>query len=141
MKQLGDILLEGGLVSREQLDVAVEEQNRLGRSLGRVLVDQGVLTESQLVASLATQIGMRFVDLSEQPVDGAALARVPGHVARRHTAIPIGFDDGKLVVAMADPANVFAIDDIKQVAGQRGYIDIKPVVATRNDVVAAIDRY
>ena len=141
MKQLGDILLEGDLVTRDQLSVAVEEQNRLGRSLGRVLVDQGVLTEAQLVAALATQIGMRFVDLTEAPIDGAALARIPGNVARRHTAIPIGFEDGRLVVAMADPANVFAIDDIKQIAGQRGYVDIKPVVATRNDVVAAIDRY
>ena len=141
MKQLGDILLEGGLVTPDQLDSAVLEQNRLGRSLGRVLVEQGVLTEAQLVASLAAQIGMRFVDLSDVAVDGAALARIPGTVARRHTAIPIGFEEGKLVVAMADPANVFAIDDIKQIAGQRGYVDVKPVVATRNDVVAAIDRY
>ncbi|MFN8167199.1 MAG: ATPase, T2SS/T4P/T4SS family [Candidatus Nanopelagicales bacterium] len=141
MKQLGDILLAGGLVTPDQLTVAMGEQQRLGRSLGRVLVDQGVLTESQLVESLAAQIGMRFVDLSEVQVDGSALARVPGHVARRHTAIPIGFEEGKLVVAMADPANVFAIDDIKSVAGAGGHIDVKPVVATRNDVVAAIDRY
>ena len=117
VKQLGDILLDGGLVSQEQLGVAVVEQARLGRSLGRVLVDQGVLTEGQLVAALAAQIGMRFVDLGEIQVDGSALARVPGHVARRHTAIPIGYEDGKLLVAMADPANVFAIDDLKQVAG------------------------
>jgi type IV pilus assembly protein PilB len=141
VKQLGDILIEGNLVSREQLDAAIVEQNRLGRSLGRVLVEQGVLTEGQLVASLAAQIGMRFVDLSDVQIDGSALARVPGHVARRHTAIPIGFEDGKLVVAMADPANVFAIDDIKSIAGQGANIDVRPVVATRNDVVAAIDRY
>ncbi|MFC6238350.1 GspE/PulE family protein [Longivirga aurantiaca] len=137
MKQLGDILLEGGLVTHDQLAVAVDEQNRLGRSLGRVLVDRGVLTEAQLVASLAAQIGMRFVDLGDIQIDGSALGRVPGHVARRHTAIPIGYDEGKLVVAMADPANVFAIDDIRSAAG----IDVKPVVATRNDVAAAIDRF
>ncbi len=137
MKQLGEILLEGGLVTHDQLAVAVDEQNRLGRSLGRVLVDQGVLTESQLVASLAAQIGMRFVDLSDIQIDGSALGRVPGHVARRHTAIPIGYEDGRLLVAMADPANVFAIDDIRSAAG----IDVKPVVATRTDVAAAIDRF
>ena len=142
MKQLGDILLEGGLVTTDQLTVAVGEQTRLGRSLGRVLVDQGVLTEGQLVAALAAQIGMRFVDLSDVQVDGSALARVPGHVARRHTAIPIGYEDGRLLVAMADPANVFAIDELKQVAGgANGSIEIRPVVATRNDVLAAIDRY
>ncbi len=142
MKQLGDILLDGGLVTPEQLTAAVDAQHQLGRSLGRVLVDSGVLTEGQLVAALAAQIGMRFVDLGEIQVDGSALARVPGHVARRHTAIPIGYEDGKLLVAMADPANVFAIDDLRQVAvGGGSNIDVKPVVATRNDVLAAIDRY
>ena len=57
MKQLGDILVEGGLVTQSQLATAFEEHQRLGRSLGRVLVDQGVVTEGQLVAALATQIG------------------------------------------------------------------------------------
>ena len=70
MKQLGDILLEGGLLSPIQLEAAYEEQERVGRALGRVLIEQGVLTESQLVAALATQIGLRFVDLGEFAVDG-----------------------------------------------------------------------
>ena len=137
MKQLGDILLEGGHVTPEQLGSAMEEQRRLGRSLGRVLVDLGILTEGQLVAALATQIGMRFVDLSDFPVDGSAVSRVPDAVCRRHSSLPIGYEDGKLVVAMADPANVFAIDDIRSMTG----LEVKPVVATKADVSAAIDRY
>jgi type IV pilus assembly protein PilB len=137
VKQLGDILLEGGLVSPTQLEAAYEEQQRVGRALGRVLIEQGVLTESQLVAALATQIGLRFVDLSDFAVDGSAVGRVPGTVCRRHSAMPIGFEDGKLLVAMADPANVFAIDDIRSLTG----MDVKPVVATRVDIAAAIDRY
>ncbi len=137
MKQLGDILLEGGLVTPEQLGGAVEQQQKLGRSLGRVLVDLGVLTESQLVAALATQIGMEFVDLSDFPVDGSAVSRVSDVVCRRHTALPIGYDDGKLIVAMADPANVFALDDIRSMSGY----EIKPVVATKPDVIAAINKY
>jgi type IV pilus assembly protein PilB len=137
VKQLGDILLEGGLVSPTQLEAAYEEQQRVGRALGRVLIEQGVLTESQLVAALATQIGLRFVDLSDFAVDGSAVGRVPGTVCRRHSAMPIGFEDSKLLVAMADPANVFAIDDIRSLTG----MDVKPVVATRADIAAAIDRY
>jgi type IV pilus assembly protein PilB len=137
MKQLGDILLESGLVNTIQLQEAVTEQQRVGRSLGRVLVDQGVLTESQLVAALATQIGMRFVDLTEYPVDGSAVAKITDAVARRHTALPIGYDEGKLLVAMADPANVFALDDMRSLTK----MEIKPVVATRSDVLAAINRY
>ncbi|MCU1624016.1 MAG: type secretion system protein GspE [Frankiales bacterium] len=137
MKQLGDILLEDGLVTHEQLADAVEEQQKLGRSLGRVLVDLGILTESQLVAALATQIGMKFVDLTEFPVDGSAVGKISDVVARRHTALPIGYEDGKLVVAMADPANVFALDDIRSLTG----LEVRPVVATRPDVVAAINKF
>jgi type IV pilus assembly protein PilB len=137
VKQLGDILLEGGHVTADQLAGAVDEQRRLGRRLGRVLVDRGVLTEGQLVAALATQIGLKFVDLSDVPVDGSAVSRVPAPVCRRHNALPIGYDEGKLVVAMADPANVFAVDDIRAMTG----MEVRPVVATKADVLAAINRY
>jgi type IV pilus assembly protein PilB len=137
MKQLGDILLEDGLVTQQQLFDAYDEHQRAGRALGRVLVDRGVLTESQLVAALAQQIGMRFVDLSDFPIDGAALASVPQSVCRRYNALPIGYDEGKLLVAMSDPANVFAIDDLRSITG----VEVKPVVATKSDVTSAINRY
>jgi type IV pilus assembly protein PilB len=137
VKQLGDILLEGGLVDRDQLSTAVQEQQRLGRSLGRVLVDLGMVTESQLVAALAKQIGLQFVDLNEYPVDGSAVASIGPNVARRHIALPIGYDEGRLVVAMADPANVFAVDDIRSLTGR----DVKAVVATKADLLSAIDRF
>ncbi len=137
MKQLGDILLDGGHVTSEQLGHATEEQRRLGRSLGRVLVDLGMLSEGQLVAALATQIGLKFVDLSDYPVDGSAVSRVPDAVCRRHHALPIGYEDDKLVVAMADPANVFALDDIRSMTG----LEVRAVVATKGDVLAAINRY
>jgi type IV pilus assembly protein PilB len=136
--QLAEILLADGLVNEGQLNAAFDEHQRVGRSLGRVLVEQGILSESQLVAALAQQIGLPFVDLEEFSVDGSATGRVSGTVCRRHTALPIGYDDdGKLLVAMADPGNVFALDDMRSLSG----CDVRPVVATRNDVLAAIDRY
>jgi type IV pilus assembly protein PilB len=135
--QLTDILLNDGLVSESQLTAAYDEHQRDGRSLGRVLVDQGVLSESQLVAALAQQVGLPFVDLSEYPVDGSAIGRVPGGVCRRHVALPIAYDDGRLLVAMADPGNVFALDDVRSITG----MDVRPVVATKGDVLAAIDRF
>jgi type IV pilus assembly protein PilB len=137
VKQLGDILLDSGLVTQQQLAEAYEEHQRAGRALGRVLVEKGVLTESQLVAALAQQIGLKFVDLSDFPVDGAAIASVPPAVCRRYNALPIGYEDGRLMVAMSDPANVFAIDDIRSITGA----EVKPVVATKSDVTAAINRY
>ncbi len=136
MKVLGDVLLERGLVTPAQLREAGEKQRELGRSLGRVLVDAGVLTEGQLVAALATQIGIDFVDLAEVVIDGSAAALVPGSVCRRNTLIPVCFEGGRLKVAMADPANVIALDDLRRIT----HLDIRPVVATRSDVIAAIDR-
>jgi type IV pilus assembly protein PilB len=137
VKQLGDILLDGGLVTPAQLQAAFDEHQRAGRALGRVLVDQGVLTESQLVAALAQQIGMRFVELGDFPVDHSAVALISGALARRYVVLPFGFEDGRLLLAMADPANFLAIEDVRAVT----QMEVKPCVATRNDVLAAIDRY
>jgi type IV pilus assembly protein PilB len=137
VKQLGDILVEGGLLTPDQLFQASQEQKRLGRALGRVLVDLGMVSEAQLVAALAAQIGMPFVDLGDYPVDGTAVAAFPDQVARRYTALGIGWEDGRIIVAMADPANVIALDDIRSLTGR----DVKPVVGTRADILAAINRY
>ena len=137
MKQLGDVLLDGGHVTAAELASALEEQRRHGRSLGRVLVDRGALTETQLVAAQAAQIGLRFVDLSDVAVDVSAVVRVSEAVCRRHSVLPIGHEDGRLVLAMADPANVFAVDDVRLMTG----LEVRAVVATRADVLAAIDRY
>ncbi len=136
MKQLGDVLLERGLASPEQVYEASREQRRVGRSMGRVLVEQGVLSEADLVAALAAQIGLDFIDLSDVLIDPSATARVPGAVCRRHMLIPVRFVNGKLVVAMADPANVIALDDVRSIAK----VDLQPVVSTRGDVMAAIAR-
>src|SRR5690606_33712226 len=90
VKQLGDILLEEGLVTEGQLMAALDEQAaRGGESLGRVLVEIGMLTEGHLVATLARQVGMEFVELAEYPVDRNAVARVPASLCRRYTALPI----------------------------------------------------
>ncbi len=138
MKQLSDILFERGLVDEGQLSAAFDEHDRAGRPLGRVLVEHGVLTEAQLVAALASQVGLDFVDLSDHSVDGSAVGRLAPSVARRHTVLPIGFDaDGRIQLAMADPGNVFAIDDVRSMTGH----EVRPVVATRDDLVAAIDRF
>jgi type IV pilus assembly protein PilB len=137
MKNLGLILVERGLISDEQLAAAEEERRASGRSLGRVLVAQRAVTEKDLVAALATQIGMEFVDLDGYQVDPRAATLVGDTIVRRHTVLPIAFEDGKLVVAMSDPSNVVAIDDLRTVTK----MDIKPVVATRDDVISAINRY
>ncbi len=137
MKQLGDILLEEGLVTEGQLMAALDEQATRGESLGRVLVEIGMLTESQLVKALARQVGMEFVELADYPVDRAAVAMLPGALCRRYTVLPLGFQDGAMVLAMANPGNVLALDDARAVSG----LSMKAVVATHDDLSVAIDRF
>jgi len=136
-KQLGEVLLEEGLVTYEQLDAATSEQARTGKGLGRILIDLGFVVEQDLVSALAKQIGLPFVDLTDYPIDPAAASLISDALAKRYSALPIGYDDSKLVVAMSDPANVFALDDIRTITG----LDIKPVVATRADITNAIARF
>jgi type IV pilus assembly protein PilB len=136
-KQLGQILIELGYITSEQLDVALEEHRKTPKSIGRVLIDLGMIKEGDLVRALAEQVGLEFVDLSEYPIDATATALLPEALARRYRALPIGDRDGKLLVAMSDPANVYALDDIRTITGR----DVQPVVATANDVERAIQKF
>ena len=135
--QLGALLIQGGLLTQETLDAALAAQSLSGRSLGRILIEDGTVTESDLVATLARQIGLEYVDLADYPIDPTATALVSDSLARRYQALPIGWEDGRLVVAMSDPSNVFAIDDIRTITGA----EVKTVVATRQSVQDAIDKH
>lgn len=137
MKQLGDILLDEGLLSEAQLMAALDEQVIRGESLGRVLVEIGMLSEAQLVKALAAQVGMPFIELTDYPVDRAAVSMVPSQLCRRYTCLPVGFHEGYLLLAMADPGNVLAVDDARTLSR----MPVQTVVATREDLSAAIDRY
>ncbi|QTE28014.1 GspE/PulE family protein [Pengzhenrongella sicca] len=137
MKRLGEILLDEGLVTQAQLVVALDEQKSRGSSLGRTLVEIGVLTEAQLVQSLASQVGMDFIDLDEYAVDRLAVAMVPASLCRRHVVLPIAIESGMLLLATANPGNVVAVDDVRTMSGMR----VRTVVATHDNLTRAIDRY
>jgi type IV pilus assembly protein PilB len=134
--KLGALLVARGLLSDEQLTDALAEEAQSGKSLGRVLIDRELVSEPALVAALAAQIGLDFVDLSEVSIDQQAATLISDSLARRYQVIPIGWEDDKLIVAMADPSNVFAIDDVRTLTGA----DVKTVVSTRAQVMEAIDR-
>jgi len=136
-KQLGQILIELGFITTEQLDTALEEHRKTPKSLGRVLIDLGMIKEADLVRALAEQVGLEFVDLNEFPIDATSTVLLPEALSRRYRAIPIGERDGRLLVAMSDPANVYALDDIRTITGR----DVQPVVATANDVEEAIQKF
>ena len=133
---LGTVLLEEGLITEEVLSRAIEITKETDQALGRVLVDEGFLPESDLVRALARHIGIEFVDLGEVTVDPAAASLIPDALARRYAALPIGFEEDRLIIAMADPGNVLAVDDIRAISGK----EIITRVATRSDVENALSR-
>jgi type IV pilus assembly protein PilB len=134
---LGALLMREGLLTEAQLDAALSEQSRSGKQLGRILIESGTISETDLVRTLAKQVGLDYVDLTDAVIDASAVSLVTEGVARRYQALAIGWDNGRLVVAMADPSNVFALDDIRAITG----FEVKTVVASPSALVATIDRY
>ena len=136
-EQLGVVLVKSGIITIDQLSEALGRAHERGGNLARVLIEDKLLTEEQFVGTLAEQLGLEFVDLADYPVDPAAARMVTETLARRYLALPIGWWEGRLIVAMADPSNVFAIDDIRTLTGA----EVRQVVATAEAVTAAINKY
>jgi type IV pilus assembly protein PilB len=136
-EQLGVVLVKSGIITVDQLAEALGRAQERDCNLARVLIEDKLLTEEQFVGTLAEQLGLEFVDLADYPVDPAAARMVTETLARRYLALPIGWWEGRLIVAMADPSNVFAIDDIRTLTGA----EVRQVVVTAEAVTAAINKY
>lgn len=137
LQPIGEILISRGMVTREQLESALKKQKETSRRLGEILVDDGIINQDQLNAVLAERLGVDNIGLEEGDVDSLAATMIPEKLARRYGAIPVKFlDDNALLVAMVDPTNVFAIDDLRMMTGY----DIKPAIATAEDVFEQISK-
>ena len=136
-KQLGDLLIEQSKITKEQLDEALERQRTTGEPIGQLLVEAGRISETELLKVLAEQLGLEFVELSDYKIDLSAVTMLPQNVARKNLVLPVAFDDNKLIVATADPTNVFVFDDLRIMTG----FEIKPIVSSKADLLAAIDRF
>jgi type IV pilus assembly protein PilB len=136
-KRLGDLLLEVGVISKEQLEIALEAQRQTGEKLGEILISQGFVTQQDIIQVLEFQMGIPYVDLEKYNIDSAACLTISENLARRYGLIPISIKDGLLTVAMSDPLNFFAIDDVKIYSG----LDVQPVISTLKDIGSAIDKY
>ena len=134
---LGDLLIEQGWISALQLETALAHQRERGGRLGAILVRLGYLSEEEVSAILSRQCGIESVDLNVYDVDPKAVALLPRDAAVRYSALPLSRAGRTLTVAMIDPANIFAIDDIKFMTG----LNIQPVIVSSTSLVAAIDRY
>ncbi|MGG1614445.1 GspE/PulE family protein [Paenibacillus phoenicis] len=135
-KRLGELLLESGIITEQQLQAALEEQQRTRKKLGDVLLAQGVLTEHQLIEVLEFQLGIPHVTLSRFQIDAKLSQVIPEQMARRYQVLPIRVDGRKLMVAMADPLDLFIIDDLRMSTG----FTIEPAIISRGELQRGIAR-
>jgi type IV pilus assembly protein PilB len=139
---LTDVLVDLGFVDQARVEGAVEAARSNGRPPEKVLLEQSAITEDQLARAIGERYGLDHLDLNAFPVDMTAANLIDSGAAKRYEAVPVGFTDDKrgLIVAMADPANVLAVDDIAMLTR----LDVKPSVASREDIatlVARLDRF
>ena len=134
-RKLGEMLIEAGLLTREQLGPAIAEAKRLGQRLGEYLVDQRLVSAKDLATILSQHLDLPIVDLKRQVVQPEALKLVPEEYARHRVLIPIEIEGDSLVVVMADPANIQALEDLKSQAKMA----IRPVLGIPSDIREAIN--
>ncbi len=135
-RRLGELLVDSGALTEEQLTEALAEQRETGRRLGDLLLARGTLAPVQLVQALAEQFGLEFVDLNERPIDLELAQRVPQSLCRRHRGLPLFEREGEVLVAMANPADVLAVDDFRSAIRA----PIRPVMSDPAQIMRAIDR-
>ncbi len=135
--RIGDLLVQHGLISDEQLKNALYVQRQEGGKIGEVLIRLGFVTQQNINEVLEFQLGIPYVDLNEYEISVEATKAITEALAKRHLLIPIRITENELYVAMEDPLNIFAIDDVKIYSGK----DIVPMLANEEAILRAIDMH
>ncbi|MCU0658434.1 MAG: type IV-A pilus assembly ATPase PilB [Polyangiaceae bacterium] len=135
--RLGELLVREKLISLQQLRQAQDEQKRSGKNLGFALAKLGYISDAEITDFLANQYRIRAVNLDEYEVDREVLKLVPKEVCEKHKVLPLTRANSSLIVAMADPTNLHALDDIKFLTGY----NVDPCIASENSIQQAIERY
>ena len=140
-RRLGEILIDGGVISKDQLEIALTEQKRDHRLLGKILVDMGFATESIMRSALGEALEQDIVDLSRVVPDPDAIKMINSDTARKHKVIPLSYDPNKhtLTIAMSDTFNLFSLDRIRIQIGQ--HIELVPVLAGEVEISNAVDQF
>ncbi len=136
-KRLGDILVEEGKISEEQLKKALSEQRKIGEKLGKVLIRLGYIKEDDIIEALSRQLKIPFIDLSKVEIEKEILRILDEDFCRRHHLIPVKKEGSILYVAMTDPLDIFAIDEIVRMTG----LEVDPMLAKEEDITKALDKH
>ena len=136
-ERIGELLVKENILSAKQLHTAREQVRAKGGRLGSQITQLGFLDENELTDFVAKQYGVPSINLDEFEIEAAVIALIPEEVATKHTVIPVNRAGSTLILATADPSNIFALDDIKFLTGY----NIQPVVAAEDAIRRSIDRY
>lgn len=136
-KRLGEILVEAGVIKVEQLNQALLKQAETGERLGKILVQSGFISDSDIFRVLENQLGIQYINLSKTFLDSAIVRLIPENIAKRYRVVAIKKQASRLVVAMVDPLNIYALDDIRISSG----FDVEPVMALESDILQAIEQH
>jgi len=136
-KRIGELLLERGIIHEKQLEAALTHQKVHGGLLGQVLIELGYVSEEEIALALTTQYGFPYLPLENYEIDEGVTQLVPETVARQYCLIPIDRIGNALTLAMADPSNVQAIEDIETLT----HCVVQTFVSTPSDIHKAIERY
>jgi type IV pilus assembly protein PilB len=136
-KRLGELLVETGLLTEENLTRALTEQRLKRGKLGEVIVALGLATEDEIAQTLSVQLGIPFIDLTQTPVESQAIDLITEKVARKHLILPVSIDQKDLHIAMADPLSFEAFEDVRFASGYT----IKPAIATRANILWGIEQH
>lgn len=138
--RLGDILIAQGVITKEQLTAVLEIQQKSKRRIGDILIEEGHTSEDEIARALHLQLGIELVDLRGIKIAPEVISLVSGSILRKHKVLPVGFDEKDsniLILAMADPLDMVAQDDIAIITNRR----VEPRVATASDINSVLDRY
>ncbi|MCW2925139.1 MAG: type secretion system protein GspE [Thermoleophilia bacterium] len=124
--RIGEVLIDMGMIDQGQLEHALRIQKETGQRLGKVLIAENLVSATDIAKALARRLTIEYVDLGEMALSGETLSLIPFDTCTRYDVVPIGEQGGSLLVAMADPTNVFALDDLRLVTGR----DVRVVVAS-----------
>lgn len=136
-KMLGELLVENNLLTDSQLKEALEKQKSSNKRLGEIIVELEFVTEKDLYTLLSKQMGVQYVSLQNSDLDPEVVMKINQNLAQKHSVIPIAIQDGKLVLAMADPFNILAIDDISLYSK----MEIIPVFASPKEIINNINKF
>lgn len=136
-EKLGELLLKVKKIDKEQLDSALEEQKTSKKKLGEILIEKGFVTKQDIYEVLEFQLGIPYISLDDYQIDKNVVKMVPENIARKNELLALKTRNNYIVVAMADPLDMFAIDDIKLTTGY----DVQPVICKKDEILNAIERY